>query len=492
MYSQCPECQTRFRVTAVALRAAHGTVRCGRCGSAFDALQRLTDAMPDDAEAAASVRTRAPGLAAFDAPGRASGSGRVGRTDDEGRVTPELGEDAEGDAAGEFHFSADDIERVFIDARDWQHRFPDRRHAVQPSHDDSPPDAGRPARDNEAEAQAADGVPGSGAPIVFVHEPEAIEDITLEGERVVIDGLPELDDDLREIAAQGQADDDAAAPPDAASTHPDAADRSEVLRRAPETVDPGAEPARQAGTDADEHIVAAAGLGAPDRNAAVGEPVMARAQEPASSTLPPIVPFRLRQREFPVEAEPDAEQVARPRRSGALWALGVLVLAVLLAVQVVHHFRQDLARDARIGPLVRSAYAGVGRPLSPNWDLAAFELRQWGASETAPAAPGTLAVRASLRNGAGFAQPLPLLRLELEDRFGDTVARRDFEPSEYLNDPAQAPRMLASGATTEAALTVVDEGTDAVGYRLDVCMRDDAAITHCAQSPTDDRPVASP
>ncbi len=43
MYSQCPECQARFRVTADDLRAAHGTVRCGRCGSAFDALARLSE-----------------------------------------------------------------------------------------------------------------------------------------------------------------------------------------------------------------------------------------------------------------------------------------------------------------------------------------------------------------------------------------------------------------------------------------------------------------
>ena len=46
MYTECPDCQTRFRVTAGALRAAHGTVRCGRCGSAFDALVRLSDAVP--------------------------------------------------------------------------------------------------------------------------------------------------------------------------------------------------------------------------------------------------------------------------------------------------------------------------------------------------------------------------------------------------------------------------------------------------------------
>ena len=72
------------------------------------------------------------------------------------------------------------------------------------------------------------------------------------------------------------------------------------------------------------------------------------------------------------------------------------------------------------------------------------------------------------------------------------MARRDFEPREYLNDSAQAPRMLASGATTEASLTVVDEGTDAVGYRLDVCMRDESAVTHCAQTSAGDRSVDTP
>ena len=53
MYSQCPECLTRFRVTAAALRAARGTVRCGRCGIAFDALPRLSDTLADLAGRAA-------------------------------------------------------------------------------------------------------------------------------------------------------------------------------------------------------------------------------------------------------------------------------------------------------------------------------------------------------------------------------------------------------------------------------------------------------
>ncbi|OQX33236.1 MAG: hypothetical protein B0D96_12020, partial [Candidatus Sedimenticola endophacoides] len=37
MFTQCPTCQTLFRVTASQLRAAAGRVRCCRCDAIFDA-----------------------------------------------------------------------------------------------------------------------------------------------------------------------------------------------------------------------------------------------------------------------------------------------------------------------------------------------------------------------------------------------------------------------------------------------------------------------
>jgi hypothetical protein len=147
----------------------------------------------------------------------------------------------------------------------------------------------------------------------------------------------------------------------------------------------------------------------------------------------------------------------------------------------VHHFRLPLARDPNIGPTLRSVYSQLGQPLPPNWDLGAFELRQWGASETAPTPTGDMTVRASLRNGAAFAQPMPLLRLELEDRFGGTVAQRDFRPADYLKDPAQASRLLAAGAATEAEMQIVGATAEAVGYRLDVCLREETGAVRCAQ-----------
>jgi predicted Zn finger-like uncharacterized protein len=46
MYTQCPECDVAFRVTAEVLRQAAGKVRCGGCGIAFNALDHLSEEKP--------------------------------------------------------------------------------------------------------------------------------------------------------------------------------------------------------------------------------------------------------------------------------------------------------------------------------------------------------------------------------------------------------------------------------------------------------------
>jgi len=164
------------------------------------------------------------------------------------------------------------------------------------------------------------------------------------------------------------------------------------------------------------------------------------------------------------------------------WTAGSLALALVLVVQLVNYYRQDLVRHPQLGPPLRAAYARTGVPLLPNWDLAALELRQWG-NEANAAADGRMVVRASLTNRARFAQPHPILRLELEDRYGATVASRDFEPADYLKNPSQASRLLAPGATTEAELLLADPGREAVGYRLDVCLRESERLLRCATGP---------
>ena len=47
MYTQCPDCNAAFLVTADDLKRAAGKVRCGGCGNAFDALKYLSESLPE-------------------------------------------------------------------------------------------------------------------------------------------------------------------------------------------------------------------------------------------------------------------------------------------------------------------------------------------------------------------------------------------------------------------------------------------------------------
>jgi len=48
MYTQCPECQTIYKLAGADLAGAHGSVRCGHCAAVFDALWTLTAQLPPE------------------------------------------------------------------------------------------------------------------------------------------------------------------------------------------------------------------------------------------------------------------------------------------------------------------------------------------------------------------------------------------------------------------------------------------------------------
>ena len=437
MYSQCPECHTRFRVTADVLRVARGTVRCGRCGNAFDALERLSDTVPPARIPAAE------------------------RPADRGAVALSAVPDAV--VAAEYHFTADDLEKVFIDAQDWQKQF-------------------GPEGDATAEVDAPGATDDPHA--VVVHESEPFEDITLEGERINIEAPPGFDDD--EFVAADEIEQNVEQDVEGDIEHDlDSTDEFEILdvpesagdaERAPMLdylLEPEPEP---------EPELAPAPVAA-----SVPEP----APEPAPEAEPAAVPLaaqRWRRMEDVAGEAPIAasrETSADRERSGWRtlgWSLACLLLLVGLLAQVAHYYRQDLVRHPALGNALRAVYERLGIPLSPNWDLAAYELRQWGNGDDA-ASEDRMSIRANLTNRAAFAQPHPILRLELDDRFGEPIAVRDFEPGDYLKNPMEASRLLGPSASTEAEILILNPGADSVGYRLDVCLRESPTQLRCAQGP---------
>jgi predicted Zn finger-like uncharacterized protein len=475
MYSQCPDCLARFRVTADRLRAARGRARCGRCGRAFDMLDRLSDELPVAStvasEASATLEPAAPPVmdALTEADTELADAARA-------ELTVGAGHSGE-----EYHFSAEDVEKVFIDARDWQRQYGTRA----------------------ASAGASDLAVADASQLV-VDEPQGIEDITLEGLKVdIASGTGEsthleaefdyVEDEYgREDAVEPPSDTDLEQ--EVEEVELDSTSRLRTLDQVPDLAYPVDSDEVRPATDDERQFYQAL---IERRDLPVAAPASALARGTVAAARAPTA-MRSAQRTSPTGRRADirpprsgddelpdfdlAIDEAATRGPGSRWlAFGSVLLALTLAAQLTHHFRHDIARHPQAGPALRRLYALIGEPLSPNWDLDAFEIKQWGPTQDV-APRSALVVRAGLTNRADHAQPYPLLRLEFEDRFGAGVARRDFTPGEYLKSAAQAARQLAAGETTEAELSVVAPGADAVGYRLDVCLREDAGGVRCAHA----------
>ncbi len=383
MYTQCPDCATVFRVTAEALRAAQGDVRCGVCATSFNALENLSEQAfrpalasdppsPDDSMTVEelpgneNIELSAPAelLAVPDPPPPAS--------EDEAR-------------AMEFHGDATDLDHVFVVEEATLSRF-------------DPPDPDLDSTDEH--------------PILVLDERDeegpAIESIVLQ----------------------------TAAPAPGESEEPE-------LLQAPESQEPLEEEAPHVAAQTAPRIL-------------IPDEMRRRLAEEADARESAAAAFE------PVDDGPGFLEQRWP------WVAGVGVLALLFALQVVHAERNALVQSPTFGPLVAGAYSLVGASVLAPTDLTAYELHQWGAASD-PAEADRLVLRASIVNRATYAQPLPFLRLSLQDRFGATLQLRDIGPADYLPGTGGGS-LLEPGERADALIRIVDPGTEAVGFELDVCL----------------------
>jgi hypothetical protein len=128
-------------------------------------------------------------------------------------------------------------------------------------------------------------------------------------------------------------------------------------------------------------------------------------------------------------------------------------------------------------------YEALGLDAPAPVDLSAFELRQLGAASE-PNQAGRIKVRASIVNRAPFAQPYPVLRLSLQDRFGATIGSRELLPAEYMpGGETSTSALLGPAQRADAEIVFVDPGRDAVGFELDVCVAQAAGLRCSADLP---------
>jgi predicted Zn finger-like uncharacterized protein len=204
----------------------------------------------------------------------------------------------------------------------------------------------------------------------------------------------------------------------------------------------------------------------------------ADADPPSPAQAPDV-----QQTNTPAEPPESAFELATPRpRRTLAWTIGAGVLTIALVLQIVNHNRNALAANPSLTGPLSTVYSALGVKLAPRWNIHAYDVRQLGAS-VAGAAAGEIVVRASVKNSASRAQPLPLLRVTLQDRFGNRIAARDVPPGDYLPSSAAPDALLAAGDRVDATMVFVDPGPQAVGFEIDACLRQQSGEVACAHGP---------
>jgi predicted Zn finger-like uncharacterized protein len=445
----CPQCQLSLAVSAADLRIAQGHVRCGRCASVFNALVSLYDTEADALEPPPAE----PALdAALEPAYDDNGDTRI--------FEVQIDTAAADGGANTGVFDRAPIEAAHGEpvAEAAPEPVPEPVPDVVPAPDPVAPTFDTAAFDADAFAAPEFAPPAFDAPLIDT--PASAQ--TIDGIDLAADTEPvAANDELLEMppAANDAGIDEVVAANDPILV-PDQLDIDLGALEPPETsrVVP----------------VAAAPLSAVATGAAATDSAATdSAADPDTAAAPD---------DADIEAL-ESNEPPRPRYYAA-YAAGAALLALLFAGQLVHYQREALvAWPALSGPLSRF-YAAIGRPIQLRGDLGAYDVRQLGAFAP-PDAAGTLMVRASLRNLSPRPQPMPLLRVTLQDRYGNRIASRDLAAADYQQRPkGEAPEtLLAAGARLETAVQLVDPGGNAVGFELDVCLAEGGS-TRCANDIT--------
>ncbi len=192
--------------------------------------------------------------------------------------------------------------------------------------------------------------------------------------------------------------------------------------------------------------------------------VEAAVSRPFGQTLPPAPEISLSDTDADFEFGPGLR--SRARLKAALWGIAALAALVVLAGQVIHAYRGEIAA---LWPATRPLLAAACRelrctiPLPQHAELISIESAELTLER---GATGVLTLSAALRNRAAFAQAMPVLELTLTDGAERPVARRLLQPREYLGERAAREPTLAAGGETAFRIHIDASGLNAVGYRL--------------------------
>ncbi|SDS98156.1 DUF3426 domain-containing protein [Pseudomonas oryzae] len=469
--TQCPHCQTRFRVTRAQLGMARGAVRCGACMQVFNAAEHL-----DEAAREARAPASAPQPAA---PGAAAAREAVHRAVEAADVRGSLGKALGSAAAGGVTAAATE---------------PPAASSALPKPRETPPPT--PPQSREANSASVTPPPPAPAPddTLWIHDDLDLDNLDLELDDE-LDKLGPADFELSNEFRDYQPPRSPFAAPEPPREAHDESWAEALLHEPAMTARPAARaaaapPARVVdeppleGASGDEQFPeldddaeeaerrAPAGLSAerdePISVSAAAASLGAAATGSATPAARPGEP-RLRDEGLLNLADEPLQLDWQPPRTSWLrrlvWLLLILLALAGLAAQYLYYHFDELARQERLRPWLEQACAPLGCTLPPRVDVGLVKSSNLTVRNH-PTHPGALTVDAIIYNRADFAQPFPLLELRFEDINGKPLASRRFKPSEYLAGELAGRREMPPQTPIHIALEIIDPGTHAVNYSL--------------------------
>ncbi|MBK5532793.1 DUF3426 domain-containing protein [Pseudomonas sp. TH08] len=148
-----------------------------------------------------------------------------------------------------------------------------------------------------------------------------------------------------------------------------------------------------------------------------------------------------------------------------IWLLLVLVAAGGLAGQYIAYHFDELARQDQYRPWFQQICPQIGCTVPSKVDIARIKSSNL-VVRSHPEFSGALVVDAIIYNRATFSQPFPLLELRFADLNGHLIASRRFKPGEYLSGDLEGLAEMPPQTPIHIALDILDPGPKAVNYSL--------------------------
>jgi hypothetical protein len=157
---------------------------------------------------------------------------------------------------------------------------------------------------------------------------------------------------------------------------------------------------------------------------------------------------------------------------------GVAILGLVLLAQFVHYSREALATSGYFNQTIGPVYQLLGSPVNPEWDIKGwqFETTNGNIGET----DNSLVILSRLINQSDTELPYPLVHVSLTDRWEDIMGSRVLEPGEYLAGALDPSTPVPPGQNFTAVITIENPATEATGFKLYVCYRQEPGVVRCA------------